>query len=147
MRLRSLAQKAGIPLMSPVTEAKSAGEVEKREHWAKDTPGWKLLSADEREEEAEEADFSTHEPLFSWFDAAAISVADRSVTSPNEATKELNRRLEIVESLASAPLMFGMTGSELEDALSSDASHWLAARERRYAWESRCRNFAQIGQV
>ena len=64
------------------------------------------------------------------FDAAAISVADRSVTSPNEATKELNRRLEIVESLASAPLMFGMTGSELEDALSSDASHWLAATKK-----------------
>ena len=57
--------------------------------------------------------------------SATIAVGAKPVTNPDEASKDLRRRREILESVRSAPVMFGMTEEELEEALLADCVHWI----------------------
>ena len=65
-------------------------------------------------------DFTSHVPLVSWFIAAPIAVADKSVLNPKATEGEFEKRLEILQSLKEAPLLFGMDAEELEQSLNSD---------------------------
>ena len=54
-------------------------------------------------------------------------MADRSVLNPLPSAKDLGKRhLEILESLKSAPLLFGLTADELKASLAEEESHLLA---------------------
>ncbi|CAE6933060.1 unnamed protein product, partial [Symbiodinium sp. KB8] len=128
-RLRALAQKANIPLRDPSYFSQDGNCAEERGHWAAGTSAWKLLSEQERED-ARAVDFTSHVPLVSWFIAAPIAVADKSVLNPKATEGEFEKKLEILQSLKEAPLLFGMDAEELEQSLNSDCAHWLSATKK-----------------
>lgn len=73
-----------------------------------------------------EIDFSTFPSPTDWFSASSISVSDKSVLDPlARASKLGTRTLEVMESLRSAPNMFGLSPSALREFLNGASSQYL----------------------
>ena len=102
-KLRARAFERGISIEEPQQFDKSSGRKLSRSHWASSCKSWAQLTEEEREA-AESIDFTVSANPTNWFEAASISMSDRSVLNPRPKQGEIGRRtLEILESLRCAP--------------------------------------------
>ena len=144
-RLRAKAFSKGLALSKPQQIDRETGVRSARSHWAESTQAWQALSEEEREI-ALSVDFTVALNPTDWFVSAPIAVADRSVLNPAPKPAEKGKRsLEVLESLRSAPLMFGLDALGLRESLAEPESHLLAGTYKPESGKYRKRRLFSAG--